>query len=757
MADAFGHPGLSPTWTSSDKDLVTTAIRGASRVWLTLGHGIANEVYWPSTGEPQIRDIGFIVGSGSTWTEVKRLSNYTLTTPKPAVLVPTITHEGPDWTLRLEWTVDPQRDVILIDYQLDGNADALYLLVAPHLGTGTTNTAWTDDHLHAVADGDEAALSIVCTGGFEKRSAGYVGSSDGWQDLTQHNALEWEFDRAAKGNVALTGQLPLEGSTIALSLAATTEGATLLAKASLAAGVNQVRRQFTKGWTDFAQHLDTVGVDHRWLAMTQHSAAVLACHEDQTYPGAMVASLSIPWGNNRSDLGGYHLVWARDCVESALARLAVGDVEAAERTLVWLCAAQQEDGHWTQNAYPDGRPFWNGVQLDEVALPVILAAVLRANDSRVTPQPYDEAVGTMVRKAVHFLAANGPSSPQDRWEEDAGVNAFTLSTVIAALIASAPWLESDDREYAASLADYWNTRIEDWLYAEHGDLSSGLDIAGYYTRLGSTSETLGHCGRVNVANRGGLTTPAEQLIACDFLALSRFGLRSPNDQRMIDTVTLIDSVLAVELPTGVAYRRYNGDGYGEHDDGEPFDGTGVGRPWPLLAGERGHFAAQSHQSTDRYLGSMQAMTGKGMLLPEQVWDAEPIASRFLSPGHPTGSAMPLAWAHAEFIKLATEPIRGCPIEQLDSVRRRYEHPTTRPLAWHWRVETPFTAAPSGSPIMIDHSWPFILELEGESLPSLPLGLGRHGVRLKPVSQPLSATLTETSDHSVTFDINLATR
>ncbi len=743
MTEAFGSPGLEPTWTSSDKDIVTTAVSGTSRVWLTLGHGVGNEVYWPSTGAPQIRDIGFIVSSGDEWVEVKRAADYTITTPAPAILAPSIEHHGAGWTLRLDWTVDPDRDVVLIDYDLDGTADSLYVIVAPHLGHGNVpNTAWTDEHLHATADGEEAALAVVCDGGFEQCSVGFVGASDGWQDLSLHQRMTWEFDHAGGGNVALTARLPLGHHTLAVGLAPTADGATLLARSSLAAGPEAVRQLFVDGWKRFAQHLQTGGVDRRWKAMTEHSAAVLACHEDRSYPGAMVASLSIPWGNGRSDLGGYHLVWSRDCVESALARLAVGDREAAERTLVWLCAAQQADGHWTQNAYPDGRPFWTGIQLDEVALPIVLAAALRVHDGPARPRPHDDAVARMVRSAASYLIANGPVSPQDRWEEDPGVNAFTLATIVAALVAAAPWLDAGDERYALSLADYWNARIEDWLYVEGGELGEGRPIDGYYVRIGPSTETLDACGRVDVANRNGLAVSLERLVACDFLALVRFGLRRADDPRIIDTVDLIDDLLAVELPTGIAYRRYNGDGYGEHDDGTPFDGSGIGRPWPLLTGERGHYAAQAHQSYDRHLDSMQAMSGSGRLLPEQVWDAGPIPARFLFTGHPTGSAMPLAWAHAEFIKLATYRMRGGPIEQLATVVRRYAMPPSAAVAWHWRTRTPFASVPAGTPVLIDHPRPFSLRIDGEEHESHPIGFGRYGVDLGPLHRPTTFVVAE---------------
>lgn len=724
MTEAFGGPGLGPTWTSSDKDFVTTALGGTSRVWLTLGHGIGNEIYWPSTGQPQVRDLGFIVTSRGGWTEVKRAARYALTSPAPAVLAPTVIHRGDGWTLRLDWAVDPNRDVVLVGYELDGEADGLYVLVAPHLGAGGhANTAWVDESLHAMAEGAETSLCVVCDQGFERVSAGYVGASDGWQDLARHGEMRWSFDRATDGNVALTARLPLPSATLAVGLATTPEGATSLARGTLADGARSVSRRFTAGWERFAGRLDTSQVPGPWRPLTEHSAAVLACHEDRTYPGATVASLSIPWGNQRDDLGGYHLVWARDCVEVAFARLAIGDVEAADRTLSWLVAAQQADGHWTQNAYPDGRPFWTGVQLDEVALPVLLAAALGH-------EPGDGPVGTMVRRAVDYLVTHGPASPQDRWEENAGANAFTLATIVAALVAASPWLAAPDAAYAASLARYWNDRIEDWLYVTDGPLCQGRDIAGYYIRLGRTDDKPGPCGRIDVRNQTDLHVEADRLISCDFLALARFGLRSAGDQRIVDTVTLIDELLAVALPTGVAYRRYNGDGYGEHDDGSPFDGTGVGRPWPLLAGERGHYAAQTGCSADRYLESMAAMTGRGQLLPEQVWDGAPLPDRFLESGRPTGSAMPLAWAHAEYIKLATFASRQRPIELLPQVAEGLARGTTRP-AWYWRTDLPFSTAAAGREVVIDHPDPFVLRADGVEEPSRALGCGRHGVTLRP--------------------------
>ena len=162
------------------------------------------------------------------------------------------------------------------------------------------------------------------------------------------------------------------------------------------------------------------------------SAIVLRSHLDKTYPGAMVASLSVPWGHTGNQRGGYHLVWPRDLVECAGALLALGADAEARDTLRYLIATQNEDGHWSQNQWLGGTPYWQGLQLDETALPVLLATALDERDALRGIEVED-----MVRRALGYIARTGPSSGQDRWEENEGINAFTLAVCIAALVAGA--------------------------------------------------------------------------------------------------------------------------------------------------------------------------------------------------------------------------------------------------------------------------------------------------------------------------------
>ena len=727
--EAFGGPGNAPTWTSSAKDLVTTAL-GSSRLWVTLGYGIVNEVYWPATGEPQIRDLGFIVADDEGWFEVKRANRYRLSTLAPHVPLARVVHEGERYTLSLEFLPDPLRDVLLISFELAGEGFRLYPLLAPHLSaTGWDNTAWVDDGVFAQGT-DEHALCLLAEGGFARASAGYVGASDGWQDFNANGRMAWQFERATNGNVALIGELDAQQGVLALAFGETPAGAHTLAASALASGTAVARERFVRGWERWRERITlpmatSESVEREaWV-----SASVLKTHEDRTYPGAIVASLSIPWGNARNDLGGYHLVWPRDTVETGLALLALSDVEGATRMLAYLAATQSQDGQWSQNFFPDGRPYWTGVQLDEVGFPIVFACKLRE-----LGVPETMIVAPMVRRAATYLARNGPLTPQDRWEENSGASPFTLAVEVAALVAAAEWLEGADRAYALALADCWNERIEEWTYVEDTDLARAHGVAGYYVRIAPSHAEGGLCGRVPVMNREGATVPATALVGLEFLSLARLGLRRADDPRVTDTLKVVDALLRVQTPNGPAYHRYPGDGYGEHDDGSPFDGSGVGRAWPLLTGERGHAELMLGNDPLPYLEAMARMTGPSGLIPEQVWDAEPIPEHRLYPGKPSGSAMPLVWAHAEFLKLLAASAAGKPLELLDVVADRYHGDPPTATAWFWRDDVPFARLKPGRALVVEASTPFALEYAFDDevtwtgQESSELGLGMHGAR-----------------------------
>lgn len=716
---AFGAPGIAPTWSSSDKDYVTTAL-GASRVWTTIGHGIINEVYWPSTGQPQIRDLGFYLVSEHRWLDLKRIRRYRLSTPGPCLPALTIVHYGDDYQLTLEVLPDPMRDVLLVRFNLIGPY-RLVVILAPHLGsTGGHNTAWVHNGV-GYARGGNHCLCLAANTALQKLSCGYVGASDGWQDLDRHGTLTYRFDSAIDGSVAITAETAEHSGVLALGFAGSVHGAFTRARTALATAFDTLRADFLEEWRDWSARLQLPRPDDALGDAGLLSAAVLKIHEDRAYPGALVASLSIPWGNTTDSLGGYHLVWPRDATLTAFALLAANQLRDARHMLAHLIATQRHDGHWPQNYFPSGEPFWSGVQLDGVALPVLLAAKLHEMGER-------ELAGTrqMVRSAVGFIAHNGPSSPQDRWEENPGVSPFTLAIVIAALVAAQYWLPEAERQYALDLADDWNERLESWCYVRNGTLARDAGVGGHYVRIGNAADGTDSASEwVQLRNRAGEWIPASALVSLDFSYLVRLGLRSARDPRIQDTVKIVDQLLMVNTPSGPLYRRYNGDGYGEHPDGRAFNGNGVGRAWPLLVGERGHLALLSGEDPLPYLHTMWRCSSVGGLLPEQVWDSAPIPELGLEPGRPSGSAMPLVWAHAEFLKLLVARERQHPVERLQTVAQRYDpgrHNGQAQLedlgeradapagTWHWRNEVPVLQLEAGRSLVIEDRQCFTLQI-----------------------------------------------
>src|SRR3984893_13469795 len=468
---APGSPGIAPTWTSSAKDMVGCAL-GPSRVWFTLGFGIVNEVYYPRLDIPQIRDLGFIVADGcGFWVEVKRLQNYTLRLPAPGTPAVEIVHTHERFTLTLRVTPDPERDVLAIEVTLAGDAALRpYVLIAPRLGTeGHDNTAEVQRYgtrRVLAAEQGPFGLALAAVGdaqqdAFGAASAGFVGESDGWQDFHRNGALTWHYANAGPGNVALIGALPRK-AVLGLGFGSSAQAAATLAISSLMQPfTNLLERQIEdwRRWHARCKERALLQSEEKKELADQFvlSLMVLRTHPDKTYPGAMTASLSVPWGNSRDDRGGYHLVWPRDLVQCATALLAFGAEQEVLNTLRYLIATQKSDGSWYQNQWLGGSPYWQGLQLDEVAFPVLLAASMAEREAL-----NGIAVADMVYRALSFIAATGPSSPQDRWEENAGINCFTLSVCIAAMVAGAEFLPLPAKEPALTLADFWNDRIESW-------------------------------------------------------------------------------------------------------------------------------------------------------------------------------------------------------------------------------------------------------------------------------------------------------
>lgn len=479
------------------------------------------------------------------------------------------------------------------------------------------------------------------------------------------------------------------------------------------AGFDAAAKSYVCGWRDWQSGLlalDRIAATGR--NVYRISTAVLAAHRSAAFPGPVVASLSIPWGFNKGDddLGGYHLVWPRDLVETAGGFLAAGADREAVEILSYLRTIQESDGHWPQNAWLDGTAYWDGIQMDECGFPILLADALRRNgalarDSLLSFLP-------MVERAAAYLVRNGPVTGEDRWEEDAGYSPFTLAVEIAALLAAADFLEDCGKpamaSYLRETADAWNDQVERWTYVKGTDTAGALGIDGYYVRIAppdtaeASSAVLGY---VPIKNRPPADTdrPAEHIVSPDALALVRFGLRAADDPRIVNTVKVIDAHLRCDLPQGPVWYRYTDDGYGEHEDGAPFDGTGKGRPWPLLVGERAHYelAAGRRRSAESLLATFEACAGQGGLLPEQVWDGDDLADRELLRGGPTGSAMPLVWAHAEYIKLLRSLRDGAVFDMPPQGAKRYIADKTGSALRAWRFNNKIRSMPAGKTLRLE--------------------------------------------------------
>jgi glucoamylase len=695
---APGAPGANPHWTSSAKSGVGTALNRGSRVWFTLKDGVLNEIYYPRVDQACTEDMGLIVTDGRDFfSEEKRHTSHKLAFLDKGVpgfrLVNTC--EKGRYRITKEIITDPARDVLLqhIEFVPQGgslNDFRLYVLLAPHLGNkGNGNTAWVDDFKGTqflFAEGHGYALALACSAPWLNRSVGFVGVSDGWHDLVSHRKMLWNYTRAEKGVVALTGEVDLQATggafVLALGFGQHFEEAGHFARASLLDGFSKASTAFISEWQDWQKTLPPSEADEKQSGLQEISKALIRVHEAKYVSGGMIASLSIPWGFTKGDddLGGYHLVWTRDLVETGGALLAMGAREDAGRVLRYLQVTQEDDGHWPQNMWIDGTPFWSGVQMDETALPILLTDMARREG--VLNAESLARFWPMVRQAATFLVCNGPVTQEDRWEEDPGYSPFTLAAEIAALLAAADFADLN-QEHAAAVylretADAWNASIDKWVYVTGTDLAHQVGVEGYYVRIappevaesGSPAK-----GFVPIKNRppGQSREPAGHIVSPDALALVRFGLRTAGDTRILSTLKLIDTLLRVETPRGPAWHRYNDDGYGEHKDGRPFDGTGSGRAWPLLTGERAHYElmAGRREEAERLLHALEKFAGEENMIPEQVWDTTDIPDAGLFLGQPTGSARPLVWAHAEYLKLCRSLRDNCVFDQPPQPVQRY--------------------------------------------------------------------------------------
>jgi glucoamylase len=585
---------------------IATAVSETSRVWFTIAHGRIEEVFYPRPDHACVRRLRVSVGGTAD-----DAAEHSYLRADDAVPMLAITTERAPYELTKETVADPRSNTVL-----------------QHVRWSSAGQV----RLHVTLDLEHEPSAFG--------PIDHYGSTIIIADLGSHAvALAASAPWAACDG--LGGELAVHDVTLALGFGDTPHTAAHVATAALARGYAAIREQFADEWRRWHAQLASAALRR---PLWTRSACVLKTLESKHVDGGRVAALSKPWGPARAAgaWGSYHLVWTRDFIEAAGALIAAGAVEEARQAVTYLAATQRRDGHWPQNMLLDGTRVWKGDESDETALPIVYVDLLRRE--RLVDDRELEAAWPMVARAAARLGAIGPSTGLDRWEDTAGLTPFTLATEIAALrIAAAVADDIGDPRTAhrfATLAADRDALIDAQLYRHGGPLADQLGIAGYYVR----------------ARELGAPLPALDLerlppteISPDALALVRFGVRAADDPRIADTATAIDAVL--RTPAG--WRRYPGDRYGEHSDGTPWDGTGIGRSWPLLVGERAHFElARGNVAIAEQLCAMMAdLAGPTGMLPEQTWDAPDVPQRGLWFGQPTHSAAPLGWAHAEYIKL----------------------------------------------------------------------------------------------------------
>ncbi len=715
-------PGSSSNWTPSNNTILGTAATSGttSNVWFTGYNGIIGEVYYPTADTPDTTDLQFLVGdSGHSWVDEEKVdttSTVTLYNAHSLAWTATNTAKNGDYKIANTIYTDPTSNSLIQQVTftaLTGNLSnyLLYTLYNPTIhGAGNSNTSTTQ-----VYNGSTMLVSTDSTGNYASAlgaslpyqagmtSSGFVGQNDGWTDLKgssncgsgtcPDNTMNFTYSAANGGNTAQTGLLDLSnGGTNNLSTmtsltfdlvlsfgqgtSATTNAEQTLA-GTLGSNFSTLLSTYVSQWNTFDNSLHTppaVGSTQAIQTARQQeyylSANVLKASQDKQ-TGAFVAGLGTPWGDSNGDGDiGYHMVWERDMYEFSSALIVAGDTADPTRAAQWAFNTQQEsDGHFPQNSYVNGTPAWTGIQMDEQAFPIMLAWKLGLTDS---------ATFTHIKNAANYIIAHGPSTGEERWEENGGYSPSTIAAEIAGLICAADIArvngDTTDQATWNNIADYWQGMVANWTFTTTGSLSGGY----YFERIDNNGNP-NDGATLSIANGGG-NYDERSIVDAGFLELARQGVFPANSPYIALSLPVIDSTIEQTINGNQYWYRYNHDGYGEHPDGSNFNSSSgtVGRLWPIFSGERGIYNIAAGGSADAALTAMMASTNGSGMIPEQIWDNAAPAG--FTPGTPTKSMNPLNWAMGEFITLLFSASTGTIADAPSIVANRYVSGAYQPHA-----------------------------------------------------------------------------
>jgi glucoamylase len=751
---------LPPVHDPSQKSMVGTAVNSqSSLVYFTGYRGDVSEIYYPTVDTLATANMEFLIGdTARTFLDEEKNQNWTVTQPDPRSMRWQAVTTNPDHNWQIIKTIfsDPSNNTLVqrtsfeaMNGKTVGDFN-LYLLYKPYMKNAATSngaaTVSSGGQTYLVAcsgDGSQNSALPACSGNSSQYSAlasslgwslennvtmvsnGYYGVNDGWQDLNVNNpnpfTMRWAYNSAPMGNVAQMGWLNTAGNTatsvafnVVVGFGATQAAAVAAASNTLSEDLSAQQNVYDNAWHVYAAGLSNqsgTADDQDYL-----SAMTLKTMQDKTN-GAMIAGIGTPWGAAGDNDLGYHLVWSRDMYKFANALITAGDTVSATSAVNWLFNVDmdQSTGRFPQNSYVNGTPNWNATQMDEQAMPIILAY-------RLGPSVYN-SLWPKIRLTANYIYSNGPWTEEERWEETSGYSPSTIAAEIAGLVDAAQIaLENSDAADAANwlnAADYWQQNVTAWTYTTQGcpDTRNYCNITSTYIRI-NTSQAQGgplpggwnptanpnQSMNVNIANNGG-THRAIDIVDGGFLELVRMGVKPPNDPTIAVSLATYDDVIRETIgANSPAWFRYNFDGYGETNAGGPYDGSsGRGRLWPIFDAERGNYAiaaAGSGAAGAPYLAALKAFSTPQGFISEQVWnpsvtlpaDADDPSGWVVvdppgqTPGGVTGSMEPLNWAQGEYINLLADIAANKVLDIPPAVCSRYHACVLPPTAGQVEVD-----------------------------------------------------------------------
>jgi glucoamylase len=748
-AEAFGNPGAMAVHGPSQKSFLGTALNSPnSQVYFTGYRGILSELYYPVLDTTESVDLQFLVGdAANTFVDEEKRQPYTAMQTDPRTMSWQVTtgNNSHNWQITKIVYTDPTRNSLIenVTFQaLNGTNLSnykLYLLFKPHLdnaGSNNTGMTATASNGQTMLVGNHntrysalaASLPWKAQNGTVMVSNGFEGQSDGWTDLlggaSPGLTMKWTYTSATNGNVAQMGWLDFGGSSatsisfnVALSFDSTSaSNAMNAALGTLGDNLGNLRAQYDNGWHNYAASLSTQNgtADNEYYL----AAMTLKTMQDKSN-GAMIAGIGTPWGESQpdSDSGGYHLVWSRDLFKFANALITAGDTATPTAVVNYLfntlqqtsdCGAAEYNaagcaqgysraGRFPQNAWVNGWQYWQGTQMDEQAMPILLAW-------RLGPSVYN-ALWPQIRLTGDYLLNNGPWTYEERWEENSGYSPSTIAAEIAGLVAASQIaLANGDTTRAGNYlaaADYWQQNVVAWTYTSTGPYGNGH----YYVRINPATmngngtrpqaynpASTPDSGQTFTVKNGGGTQDERAVVDGGFLELVRMGVKRATDATITNTLAAYDSVLEQGIHgSNPTWFRYNFDGYGEHNDGTSYNGTGVGRLWPIFTAERGMYAIASTgagASGRPYLSAIKTYATPEGFIAEQIWPNNttlPGNWQVLTPstcpiGTPTQSMAPLNWAMGEYISLLASIQAGNVIDIPTVVCARYSNCVVPPAS-----------------------------------------------------------------------------